>query len=265
MPKLDNAILTLNRLARPTSGRMSAIASLAITVAYLAAVLSVPMQEPQIMVWLAIFPVIQAETDGIGFGRLFVQSLWVLPLVVLIGVFNPVYDTATAFYVGTHAVSRGWVSFVSLVLRGLLSMQALLLLTRSAGIYGVCDALRRCGCPKVLVVQLQFTYRYMLVMLEEAQGMDRARKARGFGRTSYPLKMWGRMVGQLLVRSYERAGRIHRAMLSRGFDGTIPVPDTYRQQNRKAAAWTYFIGWLSIIALLRFLPLSDYFTTLISR
>lgn len=145
------------------------------------------------------------------------------------------------------------MSFVSIVLRGLFAVQAVLLLTLSVGFYDMCASLRRIGCPRVLVTQMQFTYRYMMVVIDEAIGMDRARKARGFGRESYPLRMWGRMVGQLLLRSYERAQRVHRAMLARGFDGAMPVSDASRG---KGVSWVFMLLWIAVIVALRLFDVS---------
>lgn len=116
MPKLERTLVSLNSLARPGAYDVSATAMLAVTLAYLVAVLSVPLYAPQILVWMAVYPVVQSEMAGIGFGRVFLKSLWVLPLVAMIGIFNPWLDRETAFTVAGVAVSRGWVSFVSIAL-----------------------------------------------------------------------------------------------------------------------------------------------------
>ena len=58
--------------------------------------------------------------------------------------------------------------------------------------------------------------------IEYAAAMQQARDARSFGRRSYPLKIWGTLVGQLLIRTFDRAEQISRAMLARGFSGRIP-------------------------------------------
>lgn len=253
MPRLESALITLNSATRPAYTVVNAVAMLLVTAAYLVVVLTVPLSMPQRLVWLAAYPVVQSEMSGIGFGRVFLLSLWVLPLAVAIGIFNPLIETRTALTVCGVEVNEGWVSLLSIILRGLLSMQAAIIMTRSAGFYGICGALRRLGTPKVLVVQILFTYRYMEVVVSEALGMDRARKARGFGRGSYPLTMWGRMVGQLLVRSYERAGRIHRAMLARGFDGTLPTGrETETGKPNNLRSWIFVIIWIGIFAAIRF-------------
>lgn len=249
MPKLEKAILSLHSLSSPSRPGNNAIALLLQTIVYLAVVLSVPLYAPQKLIWLAVYPVVVAEMSGIGFGRVFLKSLWVLPLVVMIGIFNPFIDKETAFFVGSIPVNRGWVSFFSIVVRGLLAVQAAYLLTVSAGFYDICSAMRKICVPRILVTQMQFTYRYMTVIAEEALGMDRARKARGYGKNNYPMKEWGRIVGQLLVRSYERSQRIHRAMLARGFDGKIPVADNSISNPR---SWISMTIWIIVIIAIRF-------------
>lgn len=250
MSKLESTILSLYSLSRPIARTGNETALLLQTVVYLIAVLGVPLYEPQKIIWLAIYPVIQSEMSGIGYARVLLKSLWVLPLIALIGIFNPLMDPAPAFSIGNIVVSRGWVTFFSIILRGLFAVQAAYLLTVMAGFYNMCDALRKVGCPKILVTQIQFTYRYLTVIAEEALGMDRARKARGFGEKSYPLKEWGRIVGQLLIRSYERSTRINRAMIARGFEGTMPTP----QSNKyKLKSWFPAIIWIAIIIAIRFI------------
>jgi cobalt/nickel transport system permease protein len=65
--------------------------------------------------------------------------------------------------------------------------------------------------------------RYVHVVGAEAQRMSRARQARGFsarGPRAWPVL--ARSLGTLFIRSYERGERVHLAMLSRGFTGTMP-------------------------------------------
>ena len=133
-------------------------------------------------------------------------------------------------------------------------MQAVLVLIYSTGFYNICTALQRMGLPTVLTTQLLMVYRYISVLLQESLSMSRARAARGFGRRNFPLKLWGTMVGQLLLRSVERARRVHNAMLARGFNGALPAATP---RPLRTADWLYLIGWTAVIALLRFIDLSE--------
>ncbi len=65
---------------------------------------------------------------------------------------------------------------------------------------------------------LALMYRYLFVLMDEAERMQRARASRTF--TKPGLRSWktlGTVVGQLFVRSSERAERIYSAMCARGW------------------------------------------------
>lgn len=84
-------------------------------------------------------------------------------------------------------------------------------------------ALQRLRCPPMIVQMLLFTYRYTHVFLDEMRRMHTSMRARGFvarcdRRT---LRVFGHFVGTLLVHSFERTERIYKAMLSKGYQGTL--------------------------------------------
>ena len=115
------------------------------------------------------------------------------------------------------------------------------------------------GVPSVLTTQLLLLYRYMSVLLEELQTMTRARTARGYGRSSYPMRLWAAMAGQLFLRSVDRAERIHRAMLARGFDGSMPCytpAERHGSHGRAQVVW--IIAWSAVFVWLRFGNISAF-------
>lgn len=252
------AVLYERQTAATVDSHISGIdprALLVVTIAYLVAMLSVPMLSAGMLVWFAVYPIVSAPLAHIAYERLFVKSLIVLPLLIAIGAFSPIYDHRTAFMAGSVAVSCGWVIFFSTIIRGLLSMQALLLLIYVAGFNRMCSAMSGLHVPAVLVTQLLMVYRYMVVLLEEALVMQRARNARGYGRSSFGVKMWGPFVGQLLLRSLARARRIHRAMLSRGFVATLPAGPRQRWTTPDTV---YCFVWIVVFIALRCLNISSF-------
>lgn len=261
MNALQQAINTLNRRQTASAegshiGDIDPRALLVVTVVYLVAMLSVHPEQLGMLIWFAIYPIVTSPLAHERYERVFMQSLVILPLLIVIGVFNPIYDHRLAFTVIGLKITTGWVTFVSIIIRGLLSMQALLLLIKVCGFIGFCNALRRLGVPKALTTQLMMLYRYIGVLMEEALDMQRARVSRGFGRKSYPIKMWGGFVGQLLLRTLERSRRINNAMLARGFSGV--VPDSYRtEQHWQTADTVYCLVWIPIILFLRYVDLSN--------
>ena len=90
------------------------------------------------------------------------------------------------------------------------------------------------GAPPLLVVVIQFLYRYLFVLTDQGQRMRDAVLCRGNG--------WPNAAGALSVlfaRSYARAEAIHKAMLSRGYTGHFPVLRSHRFA---------LVDWLFLIA-----------------
>ena len=225
--RLRHVLRTLEEMERTprTIGPLHSIdtrAKLIVTAVFLVTMLSVPLRRLSEILLYSVFPIVTATTGGLHYGTVLKRSLAVLPFVVLVGSFNVIYDRAPVFRIGQLTVTEGWIGFLSILLRGLLSTQALLLLVQSTGYYRMCRGLHRLGVPSFFTTQLLFVFRYIRVLLEESLDMKRARDARSYGRSSYPLAVWGTLVGQLLIRTFDRAAYIHRAMLARGFTGRMP-------------------------------------------
>ncbi len=252
MSALENAILTLNRLNAPAAARgivsVDGRASLAVTLVYMVAVLSFPLTSPVRMLILAGYPIVASALCGIGYGRIFIRSLCLLPIVGVFAIFNPVFDPA-----------NGWITFAGIILRGLLTFQALLILIETQGYIGMCGALSQLHVPAVLTTQLMMVYRYLIVLLSEALAMQRARRARGYGRRHLSIAEWGRFIGQLFIRTVNRAERIHGCMLARGFSGSVPRFNGLSHKGWGRADWVWLLGWCAAIAAMRFIDVSSMF------
>lgn len=244
--------------------RLDARAKLLATLVFLLAMLSVPLTQLSELLLYTLFPMLCAAMGGIRYGDIVRQSLAVLPLVALIGLFNLFYDREAAFRIGGLVVTTGTVTWLSILLRGLLSMQALLVLILGTGFYPLCRGMQRLGIPALFTAQLLFVYRYTYVLIEEAGRMSMARDARSFGRRAYPLRLWGELIGQLLLRTLRRAEAIGRAMTARGFTGRLPdglrPPD--RWQPRDTA---FLLGWSLALTLLRLLRPAEHFSDWITH
>ena len=267
--KLQQALCELDAMERtarkpsPLHG-VDARSKLLVTVIFLATMLSVPPGRLSELLLFFVFPIISCSMGGLNFGTIFRRSLIVLPFVAFIGVFNLFYDREPVFRIGPLVVTEGWVSFLSIVLRGLLSVEALLILIYSTGYYRLCRSMQRLGVPSVFTTQLLFVYRYIYVLVEEALAMQRARDARSFGRKSYPLKVWGTLVGQLLIRTFDRAELISRAMLARGFTGRIPA-DVFERPAWKMRDTLFLAAWGCVLILMRTLHPVEAFSALINN
>ncbi|MEU5881355.1 cobalt ECF transporter T component CbiQ [Spirillospora sp. NPDC047279] len=84
--------------------------------------------------------------------------------------------------------------------------------------------LERLRMPALLTQIATFMLRYLDVIMGEMRRMRVARASRGFeARDVRDLAVLGRSIGALFLRSYERGERVYLAMVSRGYDGRMPV------------------------------------------
>jgi cobalt/nickel transport system permease protein len=107
---------------------------------------------------------------------------------------------------------------ISTVLKSNLCVFTLLLLTWTTPFHDVLQDLRRLRLPSVMLTTLALMYRYLPVLAEESRRMQRARASRTFSRRRR--LAWHSLttiIGQLFVRSADRAERIYLAMCARGW------------------------------------------------
>ncbi len=140
--------------------------------------------------------------------------------------------------------STGVARFLSVLLRSWIAVQAAVLLTAVTPFPDLIHALHHLRLPALLVHIIAFMVRYLRVLADEAQRMLRARAARSAalperpsgGRWTWRARVAGYMVGQLFLRSYERAERIYRAMEARGYQGRLLTLTRHRLTSYDAWA-----------------------------
>mgnify|MGYP005841477527 CR=1 FL=1 len=108
--------------------------------------------------------------------------------------------------------------FLAALIKSNLSIFAMVLLIWTTPFQSLLQQLRRMGLPGVMVTTLALMYRYLPVLAEESNRMQRARA----GRTFSPARRlaWHTLtliIGQLFVRAADRAERIYLAMCARGW------------------------------------------------
>lgn len=123
---------------------------------------------------------------------------------------------------GVTVAEQGVVAGVALLLKGSLGVLASLTLAATTEATDLLRGLERLRLPQLLVQIIGFMIRYLDVVTAELGRMTVAMRSRGFEPRSP--RHWphlARALGALFVRSYERGERVHLAMLSRGYDGTV--------------------------------------------
>jgi cobalt/nickel transport system permease protein len=196
-----------------------------------------------------LYPIVMISVGGLPAGYFIRKVLLISPFAILIGIFNPLIDREIVSHIGTISISGGWISFFSILIRFFLTVSSVLILISLTGFNTVCRALIGLGVPKVFVIQLLFFYRYIFVLMDDAEKMEMARSLRSFNEKSRPLRIFVSIIGHLLLRSYDRAERIYLAMQCRGFDGNIRLTRTIKL-NLKDLVFT--AGWSLVFIIFRF-------------
>ena len=86
--------------------------------------------------------------------------------------------------------------------------------------------------PEYAVTLLLLTYRYIAVMLREVSVMTDAYSLRAPGEKGIRFRAWGSFLGQLLLRSMDRAQALYDSMLVRGYRGEFYYAGTRPVQGR---------------------------------
>jgi cobalt/nickel transport system permease protein len=208
--------------------RLDARAKILVTLAFVVAVMSFPRHAVAALTPFLFYPLIMMAAGRLPAGYLLGKVLLALPFVLFIAVFNPFWDRQVMMRLGSLDITGGWLSFSSILLRFVLTVTAALVLVACTGMYRLCAGLKSLGVPRVFVVQLLFLYRYLFVITAEALRMARSLACRAPDRRAMSWRVYGSLVGHLFLRSMDRAQRVYRAMLARGFSGEIRVADPGR-------------------------------------
>jgi cobalt/nickel transport system permease protein len=108
--------------------------------------------------------------------------------------------------------------FLLIVTKSTLCLFTMVVLSNTTPFAELLAVLRRAHFPALLITTLALMYRYLFVLVDEAERMQRARACRTFAKGRLALwKVLSTVVGQLFVRSTERAERIYAAMCARGW------------------------------------------------
>ena len=177
----------------------------------------------------------------------------ILPFLFLVTLSIPFMkkDTLGGGYslgLGGLSVSQSglWILWTAII-KSCLGVFSMILLSSTTAFPQLIKGMERLGTPKIFTVLTSFMYRYSFILVDEIHRMKRARDSRCFGgKWFWHSKVIGHMVGWLFLRSFRRGERVYLAMLSRGFQGTMPETTAGK------------IGWgeilfLSIVPLFLFL------------
>ncbi len=196
------------------------LVSMGLVIVAIALLKTLPMALLALALATALLRVSNLPVKFISHGLSFVL-IFLLPFFIVMPLSYPGEPAFTVLGLG--------FAWEGLRLASLIFIKALAIVMVSFAIFGSSRfdvsmlALQHLRCPKVVVQMLLFTYRYTFTFLDEMKRMHTSMLARGFVPRSdlRTLQVFGHFVGTLLVRSFERTERVYKAMLSKGYQGTL--------------------------------------------
>jgi len=220
------------RVPSPVAGidpRTRLVAALTV----LLTVVGAPASRPGMLAVCAGFIAGYAALARVPAGWLVARSAVALPFALLAGAWLPFARPGVG----------GWAALAVLAARTFLAAAVIVLLAATTRFPHLLRGMEGLGLPRVMSLVLSFTYRFLFVLVEEAERLEMAVRSRAPMRRRRFRALTG-AAGYLFLRTYERAERVYQAMLARGFHGEIPVGEIPRWGVQDALAVAVTAGFL---------------------
>lgn len=240
--------------------RIHPMCKLYVTILYIVTVVSFPKYNFSGLLVMVIFPILLFQAAGISVKLCFYKLRIVLPLVCAVGLANPFLDHTPVLRMGGLVLTGGVLSMVTLMMKGVFSLMASFLLIATTSIDSLCAALRKLHLPGILTTLLLLTYRYIGVMIQEVAVMTQAYRLRAPGQKGIHISAWGSFLGQLLLRSADRAEELYSSMRLRGFQGDFHYADV---PACRVSSLLFAVGATILILAARYLNIAGLLGSLV--
>lgn len=218
------------------------------TLAWVFAVVATPREAFWAFAVLGAVALGVAWTGGLPPHRLARRLVIEVPFV-LFAVLLPVFGRGerTEVLGVSLSVAGLWAAW-NVLAKATLGVTASVILASTTPIAELLRGMERLRVPKLFVTICGFMIRYADVVTGELHRMRIARISRGDDpRWLWQTRAIASTAGALFVRSYERGERVHLAMLSRGFTGSMPDRVGHRPSPRQWA--TAFLPVVAAVGL----------------
>jgi cobalt/nickel transport system permease protein len=202
---------------------LGAIPKILISLVILVCILATPIHAAYLLIIYAVFIAGVWFLSGVPTVHILKRLSITIPFIALIAL-GALFANGMA-----SPIQR----YLLIVAKAVMAIAVLTILTSTTRFPQLMGGFSRLGTPKVISSIMAFLYRYIFILIDEAERLNMGRKSRQLS-TSKRLAWKGRawMTGTLFVRSLERSERVYRAMLSRGFAGELKVMDRLKREKK---------------------------------
>ena len=172
----------------------------------------------------------------------FILFLWpVLP-------FSFSYPGEVIAHIGPLEVTRQGLDLACLLtIKGNAVAMGAIAFFGSSTVFELTSAARHLGAPEKMTAIFALMFRYVQVIGQEYERLRLAMKARGFqpSMNMHTYRSYANLIGLLLIRSMDRADRIHAAMRCRGYNGHFWLGGEFKFQKIDCALGAFMIFLIS--------------------
>ena len=208
-----------------------------VTIIYVIKVLSIKQFIISDIISIVLYPLILFKFGKVPVKFILKKVLFILPLILGLSVINLIID---------FSYSEIYFS-VLLIFKCIFTLIGALLLMVTTGINNLAFGLKKLKIPNILIMQILMLHRYIILMMEECYRVKSAYELRTLGEKSMTMKDYGRIIGQMLLKTIDKSEKVYEAMKLRGFDG-----DLYINSNKKVGCidFLYLITFAVILIFL---------------
>lgn len=228
------------------------LSKLLVTLIYMICIISFPKYALFPLLTFSIYLMLTFTFAQISFCHCIQQIKWLLVLVGIIGLFNPLFDRTVLLDFGLFYMTTGIVSMLTLFVKGCFTITASYLLICTTSMEEICYALHCLHIPDTLTTSLLLSYRHLLLLLSELKQMTEAYSLRSVNQKGIHIKSWGSFIGYFLLRSMDRADSVAESMLLRGYHGSLLITSS-TPSSTPFTNIAYVFIWSLLLLFLRFM------------
>ncbi len=150
---------------------------------------------------------------------IFISQLAKIPVLFLLSRIFVILPFVCLISFSYFITKQNFLDVLNVVLKSYTIILSLLILIQTTKFNDLLTTLKSFKFPKFLLLILSFIYRYFFVLTDEVEKMTFAVKLKQQKKLN--LKTLTKLVGVLLLRSYNRAEKINKAMILRGADRNL--------------------------------------------
>ncbi|MCJ7473216.1 MAG: cobalt ECF transporter T component CbiQ [Actinobacteria bacterium] len=150
---------------------------------------------------------------------------------------------------------NGLTTFITVLIKSFLSILLVASLMLSTDEKELFYGLRKIKVPGIMVSIMFLMYRYIFLIREESRAGQMAINARIFKRSHYAVnRKLAYLMGNLFIKSFDRAENIYKSMESRGFTGEFHI--TGRTPKSSNLSIAFLLTFIIIPATIKIVELA---------